>query len=284
MNKTKNFLLLSIVFFAFLPTGAFAYSLGIDVDQYGNVSYSIPSVLGDEDNEEVEKTEDPEKIEVKETPEVKRPERIEVTNEENGTTVRFKRQEKVQQELKPEKVNLNFFSASKATNKPTLKKEDNDIDQESEEIDTIMKERKERKKEKVEIQSEVGDDGKIELQLESRNVKAKIHDDEIELNVEDNDIESVDSQGNVIKLKHLPDQAEQRFLELDTVNVSDTLEVSKSDDGFVYKSEGTRVKKLLGLIPRNVTYELTLNDNTSQVSQQEVSQNIIQQILNALSF
>ncbi len=285
MNKTKQFLLLLTVFLAFLPTPCLAYSLGMDVDRYGNVSYSIPSVLGDEDEEEVDKIEKkPEKVERKETPGVKRPEKIEIKNEDNRTTVTFKKQEKTLQELKPERINLKFPSASKTTNPSNFKEDENDIDEKNEEIDDIMREREERKEEKIEIQSEIGDDGKIEFQLESRNVKAKVRDDKIELDVKNNDIESVNSQGNIVKLNHLPDQAEQRFLDFGIASISGSLEVSKSDEGFVYTSEGTRVKKLLGIIPRNVTYGLTLNDKTSQVSQQELSRNIIQQLLNALSF
>jgi hypothetical protein len=68
MNKKTYLLAWLVVLFLVSQVPASAYNLGMDVNKYGNVRYSNPSVLGEEDKPEEHEAEDKkeeEKIESK---------------------------------------------------------------------------------------------------------------------------------------------------------------------------------------------------------------------------
>jgi hypothetical protein len=308
--------------------------MSMDIGPAGVVSYSYPEVLGDDDNKaekKEEKREDKkeEKVEVKkeekreekreENKEVKpnkveqRPEKIEIKKVENKAKVKLIKQNKITQELSPEKVSLKFPAVPRLTLTPSPKEEDrldeveteneNEIENENEnEVENqnnneilkrqkeeerlrqTIKERLERRDEKVEIQSETRDDGTVEMQLESRDIKAKIKNNEIELDVKNNSIGSSSGNSEEKRLIHLPDQAMQRFIDKGMSTVPDTLEVGESGDSFEYSINATKKEKLFGLIPRLAKYKLTLDDQNGVVSEQEVNTNIVDRLLNIFSF
>lgn len=285
MNNKIYFLLWLIVLFLVTPFDTSAYNLGIDVSKYGYVTYSYPSVLGDEDKEDEKKEENKEekkeekreeKNEVKETPKVEKPEKIEIKKEENKTRVTLKKREKAEQKLTPEKVSLKFSASPRASEVGVSHRDDNATE--------ALNERTERKDEKIEIQSEVHDDGTVEMQIESRTVKAKIKNSEIELDVKNNNVGATDSEGNKIELVHLPDQAMEKFKDLGVSTTPDTLEVGQSGDGFEYTVDAVKIEKLFGLIPREVKFKLSLNDSTGTVEQKLFANNLVDQILNIFSF
>lgn len=287
MSKKSMVFLWLVILFLMMPSVTMAYSLGMDVNQSGYVSYSYPVVLGDDDRDgeteerKIEKSEE-KRIEVKETPRVEKPEKIEIKREEKKIKVEFKNKEKVEQEMKPESVNLKFSAAPKASSV-----KENEVERNSDEenrLQEVIREREKRVSEKMEIQSEVHDDGTVEMQVESRNIKAKIKNSEIELDVKSNNIGSTDSQGRRMELVHLPDQAMERFLSVGVTATDDTLEVGQSGDNYEYTVDATKTKKLFGLIPRETKYKLSLNDSTGTVEQRAVANNVIEQILNLFSY
>ncbi|MFA7301473.1 MAG: hypothetical protein WC069_04135 [Candidatus Shapirobacteria bacterium] len=287
MNKKQYFFLWFIVLFLISSQSSLAYNLNIDVSRYGYVSYSTPSVLGDNNQSEVHKSEDKKekdnKKEVKETPRVEKPEKIEVKNEENKIKIELKKQEKIQQTLNPQKAILKFPVSPKTT--PIHQPEVNGIGNSTmDDSDDVLKARSERKDEKIEIQGETRDDGTVELQIESRAIKAKIKNSEIELDVKNNNVGVTDNDGNKIELVHLPDQAMTKFLETGISMAPDTLEVGQSGDNFEYTVEAVKIKKLFGLIPRETKFKLSLNDGTGAVEQKAISISLADRLLNLFSF
>ncbi len=301
------FVLLAIV----ASTPANAYNLNIDVNR-GVAQYSSPAILGDNEDGEDEKEdhsdedsktqEENKKVEEKVKKEemstvakVEKPEKIEIKKIENKTQVTLKKKNEVNKVVKPENVVLKFSSAPTFTFSQTSKVEDvgkteveseieDEKENENDSSDDVIKERQSRAGEKVEIQSEVHDDGTVELQVESRNVKAKIKSKEIEIDVTTNNVGSTDSLGNQINLIHLPDQAMQKFYDLGVSTSPDTLEIGKSGNSFEYTIDSVKVQKLFGLIPRQEKFKLVLNDSTGTVEEKSQANNIIEGILNFLSF
>lgn len=277
MNKNICAVFGLIVLFTIYPATVSAYTINMDVSQYGYTKYSFPAILGDEDKPEEKKEE------IKETPRVEKPERIEIKKEGSKIKIELKKQDKIEQRLNPEKTSLKFPAIPKTTpaNRPEVK----DVgDSRVDDTDEIIRERSERKDEKVEIQSEVHDDGTIEFQVESRSVKAKIKNSEIELDVKNNNIGITDDNGNKIELVHLPDQAMQKFIDLGISASPDSLEVGQSGNNYEYTINATETHKLFGLFPRETKYKLSLNDSNGYVGQQKVANNIVDQILNLFSF
>lgn len=267
MNKNKYILLWLLVLFLATPNVTLAYNLGIDVSQWGYVSYSNPTVLGDQNKQEEKKEEKrEEKKEVKESVRVERPEKIEVKKEENKTRVMLKKQEKVEQKLTPERVSLKFSASPKNIG-----------------TSDALKEREERKNEKVEIQSEIHDDGTVEMQIESRMVKAKIKDGEMELDLKNNNVGASDDNGGKAELIHLPDQAMQKFLDMGITMTPDTLEVGQSGDKFEYTVDTVKMKKLFGLFSRKAKVKLTLDDSTGVVTEEPNPENVIGRIFDLFS-
>ncbi|MCL4384196.1 hypothetical protein M1116_01990 [Patescibacteria group bacterium] len=286
MDKNKFAFLLLTVFFLASPNISFAYNLSLDVNQLGKVTYSYPTVLGDEDKPEDLKPEnntEQQKPERKETPQIEKPETVEIKEAENKIKVELRDQNHVEQQLSPENINLQFSSVPNTA--PTQELEVKDIGN-SRVGDTkeVLQERTLRKDEKVKIQSETHNDGTIETQLESRDVNAKIKNNEIELNIKNNNIGITDNQGKEINLVHLPDQAVQKFSDLGVTTNPDTLEVGLSGNNFEYTVTATKMQKLFGIFPRLINLQLSLNDSNGNIVQQKVAKNLEEQILNIFSF
>lgn len=266
-----------LILFLITPKTVSAYNLGMDVSLGGYVDYSNPTVLGVENKLKEQKTENrkiQQKIEVKETPRVEKPEKIEIKKDENMTRVTFKKQEKVVQEMKPENVNLKFDAVPKTT--PVHIPEAVSVGESNvDNTNDVLIERGNRINEKVQIQSEIHDDGTSEIQIESRMVKAKVKNSEIELDLKKN---------NVGELVHLPDQAMQKFLDLGVSVATESMEIGQSGNKFEYSVNTVKEQKLFGLIPRQAKFKMILDDNTGNIEQKAVANNIIEQLLNMFSF
>ncbi|MFZ2152510.1 MAG: hypothetical protein WAV41_00435 [Microgenomates group bacterium] len=297
MQNKILFLFFWLSIFLFVTTDtALAYNINISLDNYGNATYSFPSVLGDDDQPEKPDTEKKEeskeekkeekkseKSEVRETPNTSRPEKIEIKREENKSKVTLKKSDKSKQELRPDKVKLKFSAVPKLTPTPKMEVEDEANDS-SDDVTKVVEDRANRTNEKVEFQSEVHDDGTVEMQLESRNIKAKIKSDEIELDVKNNNIGMTNNAGVQTTLVHLPDQVITKFLELGISSTPDSLEIGQSAEGFVYKSKSIKNQNLFGIFPRQVEYDVSLNDSTGDITQQKSAANFVQQFLNLFTF
>ena len=304
MNKYSYLFTYLVIASLLTPASVSAYYISMDVGTGGLVNYSYPAVLGDDDKPEEkreEKKEEKREEKKEERKEEKprsveqRPEKIEIRKIENKPKVKLIKQEKIKQELSPEKVSLKFSAVPKSTPTTTLKKDDDlnesEVENETEDqnedkkaLEKTIRDRSMRKEEKVEIQSEVHDDGTIELQLESRDVKAKIKDNEIEIDIKNNNIGSSNNNGDEKKLIHLPDQALQKFIDRGLSTVPETLEVGGSGKGFEYSIDATKKEKIFGIIPRIAKYKLTLDDQNGLVSEEKVNTSVVDRLLNLFSF
>lgn len=304
------------------PPTVSAYNVVIDVGTQGNTSYSYPAVLGDEDKKEEEKKEDkkeekreeqkpesrPEEKREDKKPENRhepkpshiepRPVKIEVKKSSDAPKVKLINRNKSVQELSPEKVEIRLPSAPKKPElevkkevekekelRPEVSKiEDRDHQENEDDTNKTLKERTDRKFEKVEIQSEVHDDGSVELQVESRNIKAKVKTDQIDVDVANSSIGTTKQSGEGVDLIHLPDQAMQKFIDRGLSTVPDTLEIGQSGDSLEYSVRATKSEKLFGFIPRQTKYKMTMDDQNGAVTEQKVSDNVVDKILNLFSF
>lgn len=200
---------------------------------------------------------------------------------------------------------------------PAAEKEDTDEEEEeatdSAAVKRSREERQERKAEKFEIQSEVADDGTIEFQFESRDVKAKLNGAQFTVDPATNIVTLITPSGNIHHLNHLPDQAIRNMIragvirgvtapiakvatesattdegspsaELATVLESE-LELEVQDDGsVVYTTTVKKPKKLLGLFRRDVLTKVQLDDETGEISESEVrAATLVGRLLNYLS-
>ena len=291
MNKVRLIFALAALFLLSSSTPILAYSLNISIDQNGLIRYRLPSVLGDEDKpdepkkeeKKAEKPEDKPDEPIKEEKKSENTRKVEIKKDNTTTKVTITRDDNTQFTLQPEKLKLQFpVSPAPQSPKPTSEIEEESSSESEDENNNNN--RRDRSDESVEIQSETHDDGTVEFQLESGNVKAKIKNNEIEVNVKNKHIGITDVQGNIIELNYLPDQVEQKMLDLGLSSVPGSLEVSPSGDRFVYTADTIQQQKLFGIIPRKVTYHVQFDDETGIATKSAVSQNLIQQLLNLFSF
>lgn len=343
MQKTV-LALLSVVFLlqlARLP----ALALDVIVHDNGSVYFYQGEVLGD-DNLEEDDEEDEEELEVREnkTEEAREQEKknremekkrieierenpvkiitksqkskIQVKTENNMVQVRMEGKNKLADVIENKRFRLELPAAEQVESEEEVESTD------SASVKQSREERQERKEEKFEIQSEVADDGSIEFQFESRDVKAKLHGAEFTIDPTTNVVTLITPSGTVHHLNHLPDQAINNMIragvisgitepiatritdsalledatsssDLDTASQSaaledvleSELELEVTDDGsVVYTTTVKKPKKLLGLFRRDVLTKVELNDETGEISESEVqASTLIGQLLNFLS-
>lgn len=140
-------------------------------------------------------------------------------------------------------------------------------------IEEITRERKERRDEKISIQTEKHEDGQTEFQFESRDVKAKIRGSEIVVDPETNSVTVVAPNGETHELIHLPDQAMAQLLEHSSsegVNslAAEEIEIVTKEDGTVaYTVRQEKRKRLFGLFERTIETEVELDDSTGEITE-----------------
>lgn len=161
----------------------------------------------------------------------------------------------------------------------------------SEVKERILQERRERLDEKIEIESQTDKDGNRELEFRSRAVKAKLSGAEFSVDPETNEVTVTTPNGNEHTLTHLPDQAIERLKaagvidpETETDGEREELEVKTKEDGrVVYAAKVNKMKRLFGLIPRQVETQVELDDDSGEIEESEVAANPYARLLNRLS-
>ena len=156
-------------------------------------------------------------------------------------------------------------------------------------LEQLKLERKERVKEMVEIRNRVQDGGGQALELRSRNVAAKLQGASFELNSETNEVILTTPSGQEHILQHLPDQALDRMKKLgalDQFAQVDEIELATTADGeILYKAKASKTKKLLGIFNRQVDIEVVVDDQTGDVTENEVpAESGFARFLDRLSF
>lgn len=155
-----------------------------------------------------------------------------------------------------------------------------------------LEERQLREEEKIEVRSGDTLEGEKRLEIKSRFTKAVLNGASFELDPETNAVTLTTPSGNEHTLIHLPDQAIERmqavyFGEGDDNGqlVEAEVELEVEDGRTVYKAKSLRKKKLLGLFDRYVESEVTLDDETGEVNEQEpMDKSLLQTWLDNLSF
>lgn len=147
-------------------------------------------------------------------------------------------------------------------------------------------ERQERVQEQIQLQNSLGPDGQ-ELNLESRGIRAALRNDRVTVDPETNSLILTTRDGEQRVLTTLPDQAAERMLEVKGIaNIDgDNLEVRERDGKLEYVTKAQRVKRLFGLFNRPVETELSVDDQSGEVT--EVLQEkptIIGRFLDRLAF
>jgi len=150
----------------------------------------------------------------------------------------------------------------------------------------LRQERQERSEETMQIKNQVRN-GDNELQLQTRNVKARLSQGaEFTLDPKTSEVTVTTPSGETHILNHLPDQAitsmtEAGFFGPNQILAND-IEVDTSGDQIKYKAKIQENKRFLGLFRRQVEKDVVLDDQTGEIV--EVNKPAIQQILDFLSF
>lgn len=160
----------------------------------------------------------------------------------------------------------------------TLKLPDSEkLREKSSSASQALRERSERRDEILELKSDINEQGEAQLELESREVRAKIMNSDVVVNPANNDVALASAPGQLRRrLNHLPDQAIERIKELIELKTSENgetpeLELETKEDGsVVYTTNATRRKKLFGFINRDVETKVELNDETGEITETEI--------------
>lgn len=232
-------------------------------------------------------------------------EKIRLRNEENKTevSVEKKRQENKKDTFenksvtKSERVEVEMSAELKERVEERAKRMELRADSESspagdqKSAEEIREERRNRKEEKIEIRAQRNENGEQEFEFESRLVKAKARGAEFVLDPETNNVTVITPSGNEHVLTHLPDQA---IIQLQASGIIDTqslidgtseLEIETTEDGrVVYKAKTKKPKKIFGIFRREIETEVELDDQTGQVTEEEVvSDSFFGRLLNSMA-
>jgi hypothetical protein len=145
-------------------------------------------------------------------------------------------------------------------------------------LEKLRVQREERNEEKIEIRNmnqdgkDVNKETKGKTEIESRSIKAKLNGAQFNLDPITNQVLLTTPSGQEHILKHLPDQAITRMEENGFFNTGDEeIEVETTADGIIqYKMDSSQPKKFLGIIKREVPVDVTLNDETGEVTTTEI--------------
>lgn len=151
-----------------------------------------------------------------------------------------------------------------------------------------LQERQERIGEKIELRRST-DDPEQPLELESRDVKAKIyHSAQFVIDPETNLVQVIKPNGELATVIHLPDQALERMRELGKISPDESgvdLEMVTDEEGkVVYKLKAMQKRKFLGIFNRDVETEIELDDETGLTEETEVERTGFQGFLDRLTF
>lgn len=142
----------------------------------------------------------------------------------------------------------------------------------------LKEDRKKRSEEQIQLRSTKDEStGETVFEFESRLMKAKARGAEFVLDPATNNVTVITPNGTQHTLTHLPDQALMQMqaaglLTTDGLVAGDeelTLE-AKDDGSVVYSKKVKKTKKILGMFNREIETEVELDDQTGQVTEEEV--------------
>lgn len=154
-------------------------------------------------------------------------------------------------------------------------------------IEKLREERKLRIEEKIELRNKQGVDGDQELELETRGISATLKNADFEYDQETGILSVTTKNGEVHELNHLPDQAIEKIMANRGEELNkDEVEIEVNDDGTTeYKVNATKKTKLFGLISRKINTQIVLNDDTGEITENEIENTtVLGKLLDNLSF
>lgn len=167
--------------------------------------------------------------------------------------------------------------------------EDSELEVRSEYQRQLLEERSERT-DNVEVRSKLDASGSQELEVRSKSAAAQLKGAEFTVEPETNVITITTPSGQEKVLNHLPDQALERIrqnirLQNTEAGTPDFSIKTNEQNQLIYRTQGTKQKKFLGLFNRDIEAEVVLNDETGEVTEVEKpSVGILGQFLDAFSF
>lgn len=154
-------------------------------------------------------------------------------------------------------------------------------------IEKLREERKLRIEEKIELRNKQGVDGDQELELETKGISATLKNADFEYDQETGILSVTTKNGEVHELNHLPDQAIEKIMANRGEELNkDEVEIEVNDDGTTeYKVNATKKTKLFGLISRKINTQIVLNDDTGEITENEIENTtVLGKLLDNLSF
>lgn len=155
-------------------------------------------------------------------------------------------------------------------------------------LEKIREERSARLEEMVELRKNLETSEMNAVELQARNVRAKIRGAQFVLDPETNTVGLITPSGNAHELNHLPDQAITRMSErgfFETKEPEGELVLEATENTPEYRMRSAKEKRFLGIFKRSVPSEVVLDDATGEVSETELpAESRLQRVLNALSF
>ena len=153
----------------------------------------------------------------------------------------------------------------------------------------IKEARQERLKEMVELRERNEGDEKA-LEIQSRNVKARLNGAEFVLDSETGDVMLTTPYGEEHILTHLPDQALARMEQAGVISEegfdveNQELEAVVTEDGIQYTTTVSEDKKFLSFFPRSVERKVTLDDATGEVEEDFTSTSWYERMMDRWSY
>lgn len=152
----------------------------------------------------------------------------------------------------------------------------------------LLEQRKERQEEMVQLKSQLKNNAQ-NFEISSREIKASVKDGaQFTVDPVSGLIVVTTPSGQEHTLYHLPDQAVDKMLEAGVIaskQDADSLEVTTAKDGsLVYTTQAEKTKKFFGLFPWQKRTQVSLDDSTGEVTQQELPpSSLFEQMLDLMS-
>lgn len=291
MKKTLPVFVFAILF---LSLSSPARALDILILPNGSVAFYAGQVLGDEDGneqKEEEKTRERHEERKEEEQRLEKPERVVPSTA--AKQIRLRENERTTEVIleKRQKTKSHAFETQEVMRTDAVRMEvpaairEREEEQEQEREDATPerreteRERSSRREEKIQIETKVEDDGRTEMQFQSRSVQATVKNAEIVVDPQTNVVSVVTPSGKTVELVHLPDQAKERMIAAGVIGEQSpqaALEVETNDEGeTVYGLEEERTGRFLNVIPVKQRVRIELNDQTGEISESVVSPNAV---------
>lgn len=290
----KTFLITILVGVVLLVSIPQVFALEIKVLQDGSINFYEDSVLGNEDNDigEDETEDETEQGDLIRTTNLNGGKiSVELENDEIKVDIEKKSGSNQVETSKVSRLNMEIPSGKTKAQQNMSGKNKADVKEAREEykayLEQLKEERKTRLQEQLELRNKQREDGKQEMELESRGITARLTRAEFVYDSTTGIVTLTTPSGNVHELNHFPDQAILRMEEVvaDDLENADIEVLTTNDDSIVYKTKGTKKTKFLGLFSRDIDTEIVLDDETGEVIETDLqAASILGRLLDSLSF